>query len=690
MFEKLEARQLLSAVLEDGTLTINGTDGADAIHVYPLLEPLGSEPIGYWPGEQLIIVESYVAVDVNGSIEKFRDRDVLRIIINGLGGDDTITGAKLVPVTVDMSNPSGGITGFRQLIHGGDGNDTITGSEGGDYIDGGSGNDLIRGAGGDDEIIGGDGEDTLLGEAGDDTLRGEAGDSLDGGQGNNQLYDEAGQLPSVVLKDGVLTITGTDAADIIKLQETWEPSTIVSPADPGPIIIIEPDPIIAWNDNLAGMGSDDGDSHVFDRWTSPTPAGETAVLRFLGHYIVVDINGTTERFDQNQVDRIVINGLAGDDTINGLDSAYRIVAVNGSAAGPAQFIDGGEGNDNITVYSGNNSIAGGDGADTITGGTGNDSIDGGNGNDVIRGNAGRNVLSGGEGNDGITGGSNADTLLGNAGDDTLRGGGGNDSLDGGEGNNQLYGEAGNDTLKAGQGTDVFSGGAGADTADYSDRSHYVSLSIDGVANDGHRPEIFAAANRIVAQTDISWEQDNILTDVENLIGGSGSDCLIGSNANNRLYGGPGDDTLTGGGGADVLSGGEGNDAVDYSDHAQGVTVTLDGRRNDGSRRERDWVRADIEGVFGSNYDDVLSGNSGKNYLHGNAGNDTLYGRAGDDMLDGGLGDDYLDGGAGDDQFSNSHTTPDKDVVIGRSGHDRAWRAPGDVLKGINYFDAVFR
>jgi Ca2+-binding RTX toxin-like protein len=586
MLENLEARQLLSAVLENGTLTINGTDEADTIHVYPLFEPVGSETIEYGDGEQFIIVESYVAVDVNGSIEKFRDRDVLRIIINGLGGDDTINSAKSMFVRINLSNPSETITGFPQLIYGGDGNDIITGSEGGDYIDGGSGNDLIRGGAGDDEITGGDGEDTLLGEAGDDTLRGEGSDSLDGGEGNNRLYDEAGQLPSAVLEDGILTINGTDEADTITVEETF----------------------------------------ITTEGTSTDLGGVAGHWAKIEHVVKATINGVKQQFPFADVRRVVINGLGGDDTIKSGQMMY--VAAYGPTTGLSQFIYGGDGND------------------TITGGGGSDSIDGGNGNDVIRGS------------------------------------GGNDWLNGGEGNNKLYGEGGNDTLKAGEGTDIFSGGPGVDTVDYSDRLRRVRLSIDGIANDGYEAQYPVEVPYLEPVPTVPAEQDNILTDVENLIGGRGADSLVGSAANNHLYGGPGNDTLMGGGGADVLSGGEGYDVADYSDHAQGVTVTLDGRRNDGSRRERDWIKGDVESVTGSKYDDVLIGNSGDNFLLGGDGNDTLYGGAGNDVLKGGLGDDWMDGGAGDDHFEQDHSDADKDIMIGRSGDDQAWSERGDLLKGI--------
>jgi len=78
------------------------------------------------------------------------------------------------------------------------------------------------------------------------------------------------------------------------------------------------------------------------------------------------------------------------------------------------------------------------------------------------------------------------------------------------------------------------------------------------------------------------EGDDILSSVENVIGGSaddildasaaagvahilvglaGNDTLVGADGADTLYGGPGDDTLKGGAGKDILYGGDGNDVL---------------------------------------------------------------------------------------------------------------------------------
>jgi Ca2+-binding RTX toxin-like protein len=64
------------------------------------------------------------------------------------------------------------------------------------------------------------------------------------------------------------------------------------------------------------------------------------------------------------------------------------------------------------------------------------------------------IIHGGAGNDSLQGGGGNDTLFGDAGDDTLIAGSGNDSLNGGPGTNSLVGGDGIDTLNAGDGQPI--------------------------------------------------------------------------------------------------------------------------------------------------------------------------------------------------------------------------------------------
>jgi Ca2+-binding RTX toxin-like protein len=128
-------------------------------------------------------------------------------------------------------------------------------------------------------------------------------------------------------------------------------------------------------------------------------------------------------------------------------------------------------------------------------------------------------------------------------------------------------------------------------------------------------------------------------------GGAGDDVLTG---------GPANDVLEGDAGADQLSGGPGEDVASYADpdHADGVTLTLDGLANDGAPGEGDRVMADVEDLAGGAGDDSISGNDGANVLTGEDGADLIDGRGGIDSVDGGRGDDTLSLADGNAEIAN--------------------------------------
>ncbi|BBH68269.1 hypothetical protein ACTI_49540 [Actinoplanes sp. OR16] len=285
------------------------------------------------------------------------------------------------------------------------------------------------------------------------------------------------------------------------------------------------------------------------------------------------------------------------------------------------------------------------------------------------------VFNGGSGDDTLIGGPRNDRLSGNAGNDRLEGRAGDDLLRGGAGNDTMLGEAGNDRAVAEalrDGRDRFDGGAGRDTTDYGLRLIPVTVTLNGVANDGSAPEF-----------------DNNLANVENATGGRGGDQLTGNASGNTLQGGAGADRLTGLGGNDGLIGGAGNDravanalrdgrdsfnggagtdTADYSARVIAVTVTLDGVANDGSAPEGDNVQGSVENVIGGRVGDRITGNAAANRLEGRGGNDVLFGRGGRDTLIGGAGNDRIFGEAGADLLQAVDLRRDP-VVNGGSGTD---------------------
>ena len=172
-------------------------------------------------------------------------------------------------------------------------------------------------------------------------------------------------------------------------------------------------------------------------------------------------------------------------------------------------------------------------------------------------NAATLTVQGSPGFDQLDGTPNGDSLTGDAGDDNLNGYAGNDTLDGGAGANTfndgdgddvILGGPQDDTWNAGPGRDVFTPGAGTDTVSYRDRTAAVTITLNGVADDGQ-----------------AGEGDNVGLEVEDASGGAGNDTIVGNDLGDRLHGGPGDDSIAGGAGEDRLEGEEGNDTIDARD-----------------------------------------------------------------------------------------------------------------------------
>jgi Ca2+-binding RTX toxin-like protein len=251
--------------------------------------------------------------------------------------------------------------------------------------------------------------------------------------------------------------------------------------------------------------------------------------------------------------------------------------------------------DKLTGDAGANVLLGGAGDDVLHGGAGADTLDGGDGSDYVLLNI--ENLYGSSFNDHLTGDNGANIIGGELGDDTLVGNGGNDTLSGEGGNDNLDGGDGNDRLVGGDGIDTIHGGNDNDSIDA------------GTGNDV-------------------------------VFGDAGNDTIVGGTGDDQLSGGDGNDLLIGGAGADALDGGAGNDTATYAGSTAGVTVSLATGLGTGGDAEGDTLNG-IENIYGSDHNDVLTGNAVAN---------TLSGGAGDDVLTGGLGADLLKGNAGNDTF----------------------------------------
>ena len=95
-------------------------------------------------------------------------------------------------------------------------------------------------------------------------------------------------------------------------------------------------------------------------------------------------------------------------------------------------------------------------------------------------------------------------------------------------------------MKGGTGADFSTGGANVDTADYSDKTASVAVTLNG-------------ANFVTVS--VGGLAEDTIKNIENVTGGSAADTLTGDNLANALSGGGNTDLLAGGNGNDTLKGG---------------------------------------------------------------------------------------------------------------------------------------
>ena len=278
----------------------------------------------------------------------------------------------------------------------------------------------------------------------------------------------------IVLENGTLTITGTDAIDSIDVTNSQDELVVTATFD--------------GDERQRSFDIDDVDEIVIDA------ADGNDFVRLSSVSIPATITGGAGDDE--------LRGSIGDDSIVGGDGADSIVAGQGNdtVVGEAgnDTLRGGKGDDVIMDMSGDNSIRGETGDDTITTGAGDDFIkaqggddvvDAGEGSNDVRGAGGDDTITTGSGNDTVVGGSQNDVLRSGAGDDEVRGGNNGDLIESGEGNDTVvagrgrdtvFGGTGNDFLQGNNGDDFLLGGEGDDTLG---GNRDTDVSIGGAGSD---------------------------------------------------------------------------------------------------------------------------------------------------------------------------------------------------------------
>jgi Ca2+-binding RTX toxin-like protein len=567
--------------------------------------------------------------------------------LQGEGGDDQLEGGAGADRLeggdgFDFAAYTGSTAGVSVAMDGSIGasgdavGDTFSGIEG---LLGSRFNDVLFGDGNANFLRGEDGSDSLWAQGGDDFIFGGAGaDTIDGGAGFDAAsYETATSGVRASLQD-TSTNTGDAAGDVYGNIE-------------------------------ALYGSKFGDSLT----------GFTFVTNFLRGLEGDDTltGGITNDILIGDAGADQLNGGGGTDIASYLLSTSGVAAfmvTSGSNTGDAAG-DTFNGIENLVGSNFNDQLGGDMGANSLLGQSGNDSLFGGGGDDVLTGGLGADLLDGQDGIDTVaydnsaagvninlsgasasSGGeaqgdtfSNVENIIGSSFGDVLAGSSVANTIFGGAGNDTLVGNGGEDLLEGGAGGDALNGEGGYTYASYTRATSGVTVFIAG-------PQL----NSGDAQGDSYNSIEGLLgSQFADILGGDGAnntiqgfdgnDWLFGSDGLDFLVGGSGNDIMSGGFGNDRLEGGDGVDVLYFRDHVGGVKANMfDTSMNTGEAQGD--IYFDIENVWGSRFNDDLTGDNGAGQVYGFEGNDTLSGLGGDDYFYGGDGADLITGGAGADNF----------------------------------------
>jgi Ca2+-binding RTX toxin-like protein len=588
--------------------------------------------------------------------------------------DDALGG---VTVNLDLGTATGAGIGTDSLI-------SIESASGSFYAD------TLTGSAADNRLEGLDGNDTLIGGAGNDTLDGGTGKDVAVFSGNysdySVVFDSVANqytvTDSVAGRDGVDTLSSIEFvrfadSSLLKVDPagTYLATSANDPAVPPGTIILSDIGIHAGDMiTLSRTGAFQAGTFGFtDSNTSMLAvfsgaSGMIAPEVFLG-FVSLPQATTQINTDISQDFFVVGAGVTTVKVPVGATSIF--FSPNDSFFSDNTDPNGDYGVivrllNSATSYAGTDLIFGTSGDDSLVAGLGNDTLYGGAGNDTLLGQEGTDTLIGGAGNDSIDGGAIVDrinyndlnftsygsatagvvinlagitgdgstgsgTVTGDAsvGTDTLinvdfiQGSNFNDTITGSSALifEQIEGGAGNDVLDGGAITDTLNG-------DNSNRVSYQNATGAGVTVD------------LLAGTAVGAVSSNVgsdtLVNFNQVRGSSFDDTLLGSDRTDLT------ESFEGRGGNDYIDGRGGFDIVRYNNATAGITANLATGTATGAGVGTDTL-VNIEGVFGSSFNDILTGGSAANGVTINDGlSEVFRGEAGNDTIDGGQGYDRVD------------------------------------------------
>jgi len=486
----------------------------------------------------------------------------------------------------------------------------------------------------DDHLTGNDLSNKIYGLGGDDTLIGGGGDDLlNGGTGQDVADYEKG--PGGIHADlSAATITGADGTDTVRKIEdvrgTKYDDVLIGNGKSNVLEGENGDDVLIGGEKkdrlLGGFGDDYFEGGLGADYMNGASGIDRVSYHLSPNPVIVDLDNQSAigegRDILHSVDDVI--GSPFDDYIRG-DSNEN-------------YLDGGLGNDTLIAVKLYDVLAGGKGSDDLQGDhltwvTFDTAIKGVN-VDLAAGTAT------GQGIDTLT---DIHNVIGSPYDDVLRGNTLDNIFIGLGGNDRLIGDAGDDLFVGGRGDDEFVGGADWDSVTYERSPTGVNVDLhDGTA---------------------TGDGNDTLTTIEGIVGTMFNDVLEGSRGTNTFVPLRGHDVVDGGGGA--------NDTVSFGAAKKAVIVDLAAGTASGEGID---TLTRIDNVVGSDWDDVLKGDSAANVLLGSNRDDSIYGRGGSDILVGESGADRLDGGSGTDRCIDDSATT---YVSCESYHDQ--RAAGDQM-----------
>ena len=461
------------------------------------------------------------------------------------------------------------------------GDGTITGTSGNDIIDGTfSGDpegdvvtdngDTIDGGHGDDDIYDGAGADTVFGGDGkDDFFAGDGADHYDGGASNQDVVH-------YTTSPGGLTVDLTDTSNSTG---------------------------IATGDSYVGIeritGSDFDDVLIGDGIVRHLYGGD-------GNDIIMDAAGSNYLRGGNGADTFVFGADGGNDRI--YDFELGVDTIDVSAWGATSL-------DDLNIYENSGRLEvqlKSDLSERIQlDGLDQTHVDSFGASDFVFATGGG---SGPTGNGTITGTSGNDIIDGNfAGDpegDVITDNG--DTIDAGVGNDKIYDGAGDDMVFGGDGTETFYAGAGADHYDGGASNH------DGVDFSGATQGVTVDLTDGTGASNTGIAAGDTYINIEKIVGSSHDDTLIGDSLVNKLIGGDGDDTIVAGARHNIMIGGDGADTFVFATGSKTNAV------KDFSASEGDLL--DVSGWGATSLADLLlDDSSGKVVVSNGADSITLDG-----------------------------------------------------------------